>query len=150
MTWRTIWIQDTADQLTGFLSSDFGPPSEYHWTTRNKSTIWKPDQSGIQMITIMGILNVIVTPCSVSLAVWQIPYKKNTSIHTGNFRDSRVSIYGFFRCWKATADKQTKERMQLQKYLQNFKTSLCWNANTDPISCGDLQPENAQLLTGKK
>ena len=40
-------------------------------------------------------LNLIVTPCSVSLTIRQIPCRKGYLTHTRNLRDSRVSINSF-------------------------------------------------------
>ena len=56
---------------------------------------------------------------------------------------------GFIDVEKQQLKTDKRENAAAKVFTKFFvKTSLCWNANTDPTSCRDLQPGNAQLLTG--
>ena len=46
------------EALTGYIQTTIWKPD--HLTTKHKSTIWIPDSSGIQMVTVVGIQMVTV------------------------------------------------------------------------------------------
>ena len=60
-----------------------------------------------------------------------------------------LAFIGFLDVEKQQLTNRQKRECSCKSICKILK-QVCWNANTDPISCGDLQPGNAQLLTGKK